>query len=163
MSFYVSIKNIAGSVTTKNHEQWIQADSFEFDLSRRISVRPGQVSDREHTTPSIGDVILTKQLDKSSPYLFEAGCTGTSLGQIKIDACGGSGDSDKYLQYTLSDVIISKYEIMGNDDHETHQLPTETLRLNFTKLEMTFTPRNSDNKPLAPVSAGYDIEKATSL
>jgi type VI secretion system secreted protein Hcp len=163
MSFYLQIKNINGAVTTKGHENWISLKSFDFATLRHITVKPGHVTDREGGVPGVGEFVVRKFVDKSSPYLLEAGCTSISLGQVTMDACGSSGDSDKYLQYILNDVIVSKYDINGVADDALTEKPIETLHLNFTKIEMKYTPRNSDNKALAPISAGYDIEKATKL
>ena len=163
MSFYLQVKNINGSVTTKGHEQWIKLNSFDFDTQRNIFVKPGHVSDRECGIPNITDFIITKEVDKASPYLFEASLTGVSLGAAFIDVCGSSDDSNKYLQYVLSDVIISRYNINGIDNDKVIEKPLETLHLNFTKIETKYIPRNSDNKPLSPIGAGYNIETATKI
>jgi type VI secretion system secreted protein Hcp len=163
VSFYLKIKNIDGDVTSKGHEKSIRLKSMVFGVVRNLSVRPGHTSDREAGSPKIGDLVVTKIVDKSSPYLFEASCAYNSLGQVTIDACGSSKDTEKYLQYVLSDAMISAYEINGISDDEDEEKFIETIHLNFTKVEMKYIPHNSENKPLAPISAGYDIEKATKI
>lgn len=163
MSFYLQAKNINGSVTTQGHEQWVELKSFDTGVSRNITVRSGHVTDRETGSPKIGDFVITKELDKSSPHFYEASLVGTSLGEVRIDACGASSDANKYLQYTLSDVMVSHYDISGGAEEGSSDKPIETLHLNFVKVEMKYVPRNSANKTLAPISVGYDVEKATSL
>jgi type VI secretion system secreted protein Hcp len=164
-SFLLSdqVKNIDGDVTSKGHEKWILLDSFDLGIARNVITKVGNVQDREHGIPKISDFIITKNLDKASPYLFEQSLVGTSLGDVKIDACGASDGSDKYLQYTFSDVIVSHYDINGISSEDSNDKPVETLRLNFTKVEMKYIPRNSKNEPLSPVSTGYDIEKASKI
>ena len=163
MAIYLQIKSIPGDVTSKGHESWIELNSFDAGVSRRVTVKPGHVSDRENGLPTMTDFIVTKLIDKASPYLFQASCTGGSIGTIKIDACGASGETDKYLQYSLSDVIISRYDINGVSDKEANLKPHETLHLNFTKIEMSYIPRSGENKPQSPISTGYDIETATKI
>lgn len=163
MSVYMQVKNINGSVTSKGHEKWILLDSFDLGISRNVTIKIGSAQDREHGVPKISDFIITKTLDMSSPYLFEQSLVGTSLGDVKIDACGASNDSDKYLQYTFSDVIVSHYDINGISSDNSNDKPIETLRLNFTKIEMKYIPRNSNNVALSPISAGYNITTATKI
>ena len=49
-------------------------------------VKPGSASDREYSVPSISDLILTKELDASSPYLYQKSLMGESLGKVVIQA-----------------------------------------------------------------------------
>jgi len=161
MAIYMQLSNIQGSVSTKGFEHMIELDSFDLGTSRNIKNKVGHQSDREYGVPNISDFIVSKMLDKSSPYLFEASLVGDSLGEVKIYACGSSGNSDKYLEYTFSDAMLSHYSIAGTANKEVDEKPYEILHLNFTKVEMKYIPRNSSNQALAPISAGYNLVTAT--
>jgi type VI secretion system secreted protein Hcp len=163
MAIYLQIKSIPGNATSLGHENWIELNSFDAGVSRHIVVKPGRGTDREKGLASLTDFVITKTIDKSSPYLFQASCTGGSLGTVKLNACGGSNNLDQYLQYTLSDVIISHYDINGISDKENDLRPHETLHLNFTKIEMSYVPRSSDNKPQSPINTGYDVSTSSKI
>jgi len=163
-NIYMKIPNIQGSTTEKTHSGWIELKSMDFGTHRNISVQPGSVSDRENYILRISDFSVTKILDQSSPELFEASCVGASNGTVIIQACRTSPNGfDDYLQYTLSDAIISHYDINGFSSDSESDEPVETVRLNFTKIEMKYVPRDSSNRSGSPVICGYDIEKATKL
>lgn len=95
--------------------------------------------------------------------MFEASCVGNVIGQIIIVGSGASNDSDNFLQYTLDDVIVSHYSASGINDSDNNSKPMETLNLNYSKIELKYVPCNSDNKPLSPIRAGYDISTASKL
>jgi type VI secretion system secreted protein Hcp len=82
MSIYLQIKNIPGDVISKGHESCIELNSFDAGVSRRVTVRPGHVSDRESGSPTMTNFIVTKAVDKASPYLFQASfhCAGINNG-----------------------------------------------------------------------------------
>ena len=78
-NIYLKLGNIKGSVTTKGHEEWINVQSFQFGVGRGISTPVGNSKNREASSPSISEVTFTKEMDQSSPYLFNEGCVGKSL------------------------------------------------------------------------------------
>lgn len=163
MPYYAKISNIEGSVSTKGYENQIELASIDAGISRNINTRPGHTTDREYSTPKLSEFVVTKIMDKSSPYLFEASCTGQSIGEVIITATGSSAGSDKYLQYTLSDAIISNYNMNGVQVEGDEQHPSETLSFNYSKIEMTYIPRTKDNRPSSPISAGYDMTTASRI
>ena len=101
-------------------------------------------------------------MDKASPKLFEESCTGTSLGDVTIHACRTSDGLDEYLEYKLSNVIVSHYDVSAADNGENDDL-LETVHLNFTKVQMKYIPRNANNQSESPIIAGYSLETASKL
>ena len=67
-----------------------------------------------------------------------------------------------YLEYTLSDVVISHYDLSGiaPEDHDHFK---ETVHLNFTKVQMKYVPTNAGGKSGSPIISGYDIGAASKL
>ena len=162
MPFFMKIENVTGSSTSKNHQGWITLESLDFGMRRSISVHPGMTNNRETSTPKIGDFVIIKSMDKSSPHLFEKSCTGTSLGEVIIHACRTSDSLEEYLEYKLQDVMISHYDVNGASP-ESQDTLSETLHLNFTQVQMKYVPRNSENKSESPIISGYDVSKATKM
>src|SRR3989344_5181660 len=134
MAIYIKIENIEGDVTAKGHKNWIQIQSFQLETKRHINHEPGRIADRENTRPTISEFILTKQMDKSSPYLFTEACVGKTKKEIKIDLCQTSTSLTPYVQYTLSNVIVSSYEIHS----EPKEHPKEKISLSFDKMEIKY-------------------------
>ena len=84
---------------------------------------------------SVHDISITKRIDKSSPVLFKYCSTGKHIPEVTITLRKAGGKP--YLTYTLSNVVISSVQAGGSA--RADQQPTETLSLNFTKVEIKYS------------------------
>lgn len=158
MPIYLKIQGMEGDVSAKGHEKWIEVSCMNFNVSRNINTKPGAVSDRESTRPSISEIEISKTIDKTSPHLFSEACVGKSK-LVNLDICRTGETLSAYVQYTLSNAIISYYGIIISSD--THGLqPTEKIRINFDKIEMKVIPFDAKHNPGSPIPAGYDLAGA---
>lgn len=153
MAIYMKIDGLNGDVTTKGHEQWIKIESLKFGAQRSLSTEVGRIADRESSLPSISEVTVTKPVDQTSPYLFSEACTGEAK-QVKIDLCQTGTSIDPYMQYTLSNAVISGYQV---SIEEAQKRPVETIKISMTKIENRYTPYNDSNKAGSPISTSYDL------
>jgi type VI protein secretion system component Hcp len=78
---------------------------------------------------SVSDVAVSKRTDSCSPVLFGDVVLGRHIKKVTI--LQQDGNKDDVFQLTLEDVIISGYQLSGD---ETHEVPTEQLTLNFGKI-----------------------------
>lgn len=167
MTIYMKIDAINGDVTAKGHENWIALQSINFDVKRLISTDPGRISDREGTRPAISEITVTKKMDKSSPLLFGEACVGKAKSQAQIDVCQTDSSLSAYAQLTLNNVIVSGYRlIMDNSlekENNNHHYPVEKITLSFDKIELRYTPYNSQNQAESPIPAGYDLKQAVAV
>lgn len=169
MTIYMKIDGIDGDISSQGFEKWINVISFDFEVKRKLNTQPGRIMDREGTRPSISEFSLTKKMDKTSPLLFSEACTGSAKPQVKLVVTTTNDKLTTYMEYTLSNVIISAYTVSENplittdaeglvDSH--YDYPTETLSLNFDKIEMKYTPFDEKHKAQSPIPAGYDLKAA---
>jgi type VI secretion system secreted protein Hcp len=149
---------IKGNVTTKGFEGWIELSNIDFSAKRSITTRIGHQTDRETGIPRISEITLVKNVDKSSPYLFEALLNGTSMDKVTISVCKNGSNAKVSSQYILHDVMVSYYEEQvdgasenGGQDH---------VNLNFTKIEKRYTPYDNQGNAQSAVSTGYDLSTA---
>lgn len=164
----MKMDGVQGHVTTQGYQNWIEVQSFSFGVMRNISTKPGNVIDRETTKPSVSEVIITKPMDKATPNLFTQTTSGKAVANVEIDFCQTDGNSVKtYMKYTLSNVLLSNYQVLGQTDavtpsqgSSTTALPIETLNLNFDKIEMKYTPYDEKHNASSPIPAGYDLNTA---
>ncbi len=159
MSIFMQIKGVKGNVTTKGYEGWIQLRSFDNGVKRNITSQVGRVTDREGAKPSFQEIEVTKNIDLSTPALYQDACEGTSIPVVEIHVCSTGAELSPYAKYKLNNVVISRYnEVVLGEEH-----PFEIIGLNFTKIEKTYISRDSQNKPQSPVTFGYDLETAKKL
>ncbi len=77
------------------------------------------------------------EIDKSAPKLFLNACNAEPIKEVKIDICKTSGNQQQcYLQYTLTNVIVTSYSMSGGSGDES---PLEEVSLNFEEIKVTYT------------------------
>lgn len=154
MAIYMEIDGIKGDATQDNHADWINVNSFQFGVGRGISTPVGGAQNREASEPSISEITVTKQLDSASTLLFQEATVTTEGKKITIDFCRTDKGGTPYLQVILTNTLISGYSISSGGD-----TPSESLSLNFTKIEINETGPNAKNGAGQPVKTAYDIGK----
>ena len=146
--------NIQGDVTAEGHLNWIELNSFQWGVSRAIS-SPTSGTAREASAPSVGEITITKMMDKSSPSLLQQTLAGEGkpvvIDLVKPD---GRGGLVTYAEYKLENVLISAYSVSSGGDN-----PTESLSLSFTKVQFIFTTQNTDGTT-TPSQLTYDLALA---
>jgi type VI secretion system secreted protein Hcp len=153
MAIYVEIDKIKGNVTAEGHKDWIEATSFQFGVGRAIASVVGKGKDREASAPSISEITLTKEMDSSSPFLFQEATVGLAKKVTIHFAKTGASKIETYLEYVLENCMISGYSVSSGGDR-----PTESLSLNFTKITSNYMVFDESGKQTSKFPAGYDLE-----
>jgi type VI secretion system secreted protein Hcp len=152
-SIYMSYDGVDGPVTTTGFEKSIEVTSFKWRFEREGN-KALDGSSSWARPPSVHEVTVTKPSDKTTAVLIQKGLTGdksavkfrfTSTAKDKVAA---------YMVFELSECIISNFEIAS-----AGEIPEETLSLNFTKVVVTFTPRDAGLTG-SPTTTTYDLKQA---
>jgi type VI secretion system secreted protein Hcp len=161
MAIYVKYTNpgITGGVTTKGYDSPAQfeVNSFQFGIGRGVGSPTGGSTNREATTPSVSEIVMTKNLDEASGGLVKEAYSGAGKATAVISFVrtdGGGGVT--YLEYTLTNVMLSGYSISSGGDK-----PSESISLNFTKIETKIIPQKADGTPGTAYPVTYDLAAQT--
>ena len=152
MAIYMEIEGIKGDATQAQHKDWINVHSCQWGVGRGISSPVGAAQNREASEPSVSEIVVTKTLDSSSTLLFQEATIGKDGKKVKIDFCRTDKEGTAYLQLVLENVLISGFSTSSGG-----YAPSESLSLNFTKIEVNETGPNAKNGAGQPVKASYDI------
>jgi type VI secretion system secreted protein Hcp len=142
MPAYMELEGIEGEVQESNHENWIDVESMNAPIYR--SIAEGTLgANRNRGTTSLGDVSITRKLDKSSVKIQEACAAGTYFPEVKVHfATSIQGEERVYLEYVMKHCIITGYNFTGVGEGDP--VPTEDITLNFTEVEWTYTILNPE-------------------
>lgn len=155
MPIYMNYNDIKGDVTADGHDKWIEVNSFQWGVGRGISSPTGASADRESSAPSVSEIVVTKATDISSPKLLNDAYQGEGV-KVVIDFCKtDKGKLEVYMTYTLEDCMISGYSISSGGDR-----PTESLSLNFTKIEFKNFPNKDKGDTGEPEAITFDMALA---
>jgi len=157
MPIYMNYDSLAikGGVTEDGHKDWVELNSFQWGVGRGISSPTGGTADRESSAPSVSEITVTKASDASTVKLVNEALQGEGKTVIIDFAKTDKGKLEVYMTYTLTETMISGYSTSSGGDR-----PTESLSLNFTKVECKNTPNKAVGEQGSPESVTYDLATA---
>ena len=158
-NIFMRADNITGNLTASGYDSWIVLDNMRFTINRSVRTRVGYTSERDTAAPQFSDILISKQLDKSSCNLFQLTCEATVIPQVEIHVCTTDDTLQPYVKYVLSNVMMSDYRQIANGG----LLPLEQAQLNFTQTQITYLGQANNNNSITPMTVGYDITSAKSL
>jgi type VI secretion system secreted protein Hcp len=123
--------SVKGDATATGWEGWIELNSFQFGVGRGISSPTGGSADRESSAPSVSEITVTKDQDSSTGPLVTASLQGEGVTVIIDFVKTSSGQLAKYMEYTLTNTMISGWSTSSGGDR-----PSESISLNFTKIQV---------------------------
>lgn len=136
----------------------IQASSMQWGLGRAIpTASTGSAADRENCTPSVSEMVFTKDQDSSSGNIMRAACAVSNYNQAKtvwvyLVSAGPGGTSNDYISYQLENVLISGWSQSSGGDR-----PTESVTLNFTKITFNYINQSPTTQTAGPDHPSYDL------
>ena len=149
---FMKIDVIPGESTDDKHKDWIEILSYSHGVSQPSRVvGGGGIEPCQHQ-----DFSLVKMLDKASPKLVLSSCKGEHIKEVRIELCRATGDKQKYMEYKLSDVIVSSVKSSAGT-RSGDVLPLEEVSFNYGRIYWTYTPIGADGLPQANVYANWDL------
>lgn len=152
MPIYLKLGDIKGDATQKDHVKWMDIQSIQWYIARNIRTVAGSTANRESSEPSISELKITKLSDSSTAKLVQEVCTGAAGKTVIIHLVMTGNPGKTYIEWTLTNTLISNYSIITSGDR-----PLESISLNFTQVEMKYTPYDDQNMSKSPISASYDL------
>lgn len=151
---FLNVDGISGESLDAKHPDWIDVISFSHGISQPSS---GTGISRTAERSTHEDFIITKELDKSSPKLALACCNGGHITEVIIEVCRAD-TSEKYMRYTLTDVIVASISQNGaSQDAEAR--PIEEVSLRYGRIDWSYTEIDPmTGKPKGNVEAYWDVE-----
>lgn len=141
---YMQYEGVPGEASASGHDKWIEIQSCQF--APQPPAVPRAPAPAGVASGGPGRVVLTKRLDKASPLLSKAAATGKLVPAVQIDVSRPTSQNpNAYLRYELKNVMVSSFSGGGT--------PTESLSLNFTKIEFAYEEQKVPPKVAAPYKA----------
>ena len=104
---------------------------------------------------NVGDLSLTKYVDKASPALMQGSVSGQHFDKAVLQVMRiVKGVRTDYIKITLTDVLVTSVSSGGSGGEDRL---TENITLNFAKFTYEYFPTGDDGKPGASIPATWDI------
>ena len=144
---FLKIEGIPGEAEnqSKDHKNWINVSSFTNPF------RPG-----DRGSPAVTTLEFTKLTDKSSPVLFERCAAGIPAPWARLELVRTNPSVVRVFDIRMTNVLVTAAFVTSNPASADDR-PMETLSLNFTKIEWTYTiVRDSSRLPRELRMATWD-------
>lgn len=145
MAIYMEFEGIPGQVTAKGHEKWITLDSTQWGIGRGISTRVGSAENREASTVSVSEMVVTQSMDKATGPLWNELTTGTDGKTVKVHFTStDEGGENVYMSIDMEETLISSMSFSSGGDR-----PSISIALNFTKVETKYMEQSQEGADAA--------------
>jgi type VI secretion system secreted protein Hcp len=126
---FLKIDGIDGEARDHKHKGEIELLSYSWGLAQTLASGGGGTAGK----PTVQDFVIVKQIDKSSPKLMEATCTGQPLPSVQLSLVNKESQLE-YLKVKLTDVLISSYQTGGAGAGGA--VPVDQVSFNFTSVDI---------------------------
>ena len=152
VDYFLKIDGIDGESLDAKHKGEIDVASWSWGESRTGSLATGAGGGAGKV--QMQDFHFSARTSKASPKLMLACATGEHIKKAVLTCRKAGGDQQvEFLKYTMSDCLISSYQIAGQQS----DIPEDSPSLNFAKIEIEFRAQNPDGTLAAPVNAAFDF------
>jgi type VI secretion system secreted protein Hcp len=152
---FLKLDGIKGESADAKHKGEIDISSFSWGASQTgvSATGGGGGAGKVH----FQDIHFVKKTDASSPLLMLNCANGAHIKEGNFVVRKAGGTQLEYLKIKLTDILVSSFKdhgsISGGD------IPTESVTLNFAKVEYSYQPQGSDGKAQGgPILAGWDVK-----
>ena len=154
---FLKISTIPGESTDDKHKDWIEILSYSHSLRQPNSGSVSAGGARSAERVDHADFTIVKALDKASPKLALSCCRGEHIPEVTLALCRATGDKAKYMEYKMSDVIVSSTR-PGGAAKGGDSLPLEEVSFSYSKIEWTYTATDAAGKSKGDVKANWDLK-----
>jgi type VI secretion system secreted protein Hcp len=152
VDMFLRIDSLKGESQDSKHKEEIQIIGWSWEASQigTAGVGGGAGTGKvEHQ-----DLLINKYVDRASPVLYQLCCQGQHIKSADLTVRKAGGEALEYLILHLEDILITSYKVLGDPKMD---LVPETLRLNFTRAVIHYTPQEAGGVGGGKVSGGWDL------
>ena len=156
MALFIKFDGVDGEAKDKDHKQWSDLLSMSWGVHKAGGGATGQ--SRRRGVATVDDVVITKELDKSSPKLAEAVLSGKVFPKVEIHNTATYGEGRAtFLKYELKNVAVTSHNISAAGGGDA--VPHEGMSLNFEEVKKTYVEYDEKGNKKGNVEMSWKVEE----
>jgi type VI secretion system secreted protein Hcp len=153
VDYFLNINGIKGEAQDSVYKGWIDIYSWGFGATQSGS--GGHVGGGSGAGKvNMHDITVSKRTDTSSSDLFLKCANGKHYPDATIVARKAGEKPLEFLKIKLTQVLVTSYQLGGSHGDDT---PTESITLNFVKINMDYQVQAPDGSGTPAGSMGWDV------
>jgi type VI secretion system secreted protein Hcp len=153
VDMFLEIKEVPGESMKKGHEGQIDIVSFSFGAVQHGSFARGGAGGGSGKA-EFQDISIVKEVDKSSPKLFQACAAGTHFPKATVFVRKAGDKPLEYYKVELKDLMVSSVQNSGSSSGDTVM---ESITLNCAVINFTYVEQDAKGGAGKTVTAGFDV------
>lgn len=154
VDMFIKIDGVTGESKDSGHPDEIDVIAWTWGLQQSGSRHMGGGGGSGKV--NVQDLSFTKYVDKSSTDLMLFCCNGKHVKEATLTVRKAGESPLEYIKVKMSDCLVSGVTTGGSGGEDRL---TENVTLNFSKVEVEYTPQKEDGSGDAPATMGWDIAK----
>ena len=151
--YFLKLTDIKGETAQKGHEDEIDILSWSWGESNSGSSSQGGGSGAGKV--NMQDFSFAMKINKASPALFKACASGTHIAEGVLTCRRAGKEPRPYLTIKFTDCLVSSFQTGGSQGDE---VPTDSISLNFSKIDYSYSPQKHDGTLGTAIPAAYDLK-----
>jgi type VI secretion system secreted protein Hcp len=131
VDYFLKIDGIKGESQDKTHKDEIDIVSFSWGMAQQGTASKGGGMGAGKV--AVKDIVVVKEVDASSPKLFDACFTGKHIPSAQLTCRKAGGSAIEYWTVKLTDILISS----------VHQQPPNAGAMHFQSADQPVAPAGS--------------------
>jgi type VI secretion system secreted protein Hcp len=150
---FLKIAGIDGESMDVSHKSEIEVLSWGWLTTQESNMHAGSGGGAGKAT--VGDLHFEHAFDRASPNLLKYCLTGKHIAEAKLTVRKAGGNPLEYLKITMTDVIVTKVEPIGNSSSEQIY---EGVSLAFSMVSQEYIIQNQQGGSGGTITASFDIK-----
>ncbi len=154
VDIFIKIDTVTGESHDSKHKDEIDIVSWHWGMAQSGSRHLGGGGGTGKVT--VHDLSFVKYIDKASTDLMLFCCNGKHIPEATLTVRKAGETALEYVKIKMTDCLIASVDTGGSGEQERL---TESVTLNFSKVEVEYTPQKPDGSGDAATKMGWDISK----
>jgi type VI secretion system secreted protein Hcp len=151
--YFLKLTDVAGESAQQGHADEIDLLSWSWGESNAGSAADGGGGGSGKV--NMQDFSFSMKINKASPTLFKFCASGTHIKEGVLTCRRAGKEPRPYLTIKFTDCLVSSFQTGGSSGDE---IPMDSISLNFSKIEYSYTPQKADGTLGTAIPAAYDIK-----
>lgn len=154
VDYFLKIDGIDGESADDKHKSEIEITSFHWGESQTGTHAFGGGGGAGKV--QMQDFHFVMKCNKATPKLMLACADGEHIKKAVFTARKAGKTAQDYLKITLSDILITSYQIGAS--HTADEIPTDQFTIGFSKVEFEYKEQKADGSVGGAVKTGFDVK-----
>jgi type VI secretion system secreted protein Hcp len=145
--------NIKGETAKDGHADEIEILSWSWGESNSGSAAAG--GGQGSGIVNMQDFSFSMMINKASPTLLKMCASGEHIEEAVLTCRRAGKVQQPYLTVKFTDCLVSSFQTGGSQGAE---IPVDSVGLNFSKIEYSYSPQKKDGTLGTAIPVGYDLK-----